>query len=387
MKIRFWLVIIGFMVFASVMSVADESTPLVVIAQAGDLWVWQNGETQIFPVGDLIFPYLSPSGNLVALVRGEYPYPQRLSVISITGDNLRDFDVAYPRQVIWQSENVLWINSYLPHTEGMLELNPSTGLYRVNIETGEITEWDMDEPFTMTINPNREWLSLSFAGVYGESEGQISLLSLFEDIPPVDVVQFEAISSGSHGGYYPPVQWLTDTSARIAIPEPNALYIVGDILPQTQLLEINTDGTTTLLGEINTPLYPTPMWSADGASMAYMTASRDGLALAIASHVGEINHVIIFGESVPFFSIPQSDNFLFIEQNTAMQIVGMNTEISQWVTGGGAWVADLQLYSGGVVLTLLSDDVIRVVYAGWSDNLLHEILKTAEYPFFDAKWD
>lgn len=384
MKKLFLLMIFAFVISANV---ANESTPLVVIAQDGDLWVWHNGKTQIFPVGDLIFPYLSPSGNLVALVRGDYPYPQRLSVLSITGDNLRDFSMAYPRQVIWQSESVLWINSYLPHTEGMLELYPSTHLYRVNLETGEITEWDMGEPFTMTINPNREWLAMSFAGLYGESEGRISLLSLFEDINPVDVVRFPAISSGSHGGYYPPVQWLTDKSARLAIAEPNALYIVGDMLPQTQLLEINTDGISTALGEINTQLYPAPVWSADGASMVYMTASREGLALAIASHVGEINHIIALGEPVPFFFIPQSDDFLFIEQNTAIQIVGINGELRSWAMGGGALVGDLQLYAGGAVITLLSDASIRLVYVGWHENTLHEILKTSEYPFFDTKWD
>nr|MCU0481128.1 hypothetical protein [Anaerolineae bacterium] len=220
-KIIFWLIL-----FLSLSVVrADESTPLVVWAENGDLGVWQAGTSQIFSVGNLIFPKLSPSGEQVALLRGDNRYPEFLSVISIQDGNLRDVDTRYPRWVEWQSETILWVNTYVHPSEGELDITQDTLLYRVDLATGAIRQWDMGEPFRMTMNPSRTWLALVFAGIYQQAEGRISLLSLANDeMIAQQVMTFPAISSASHGGYYPTVQWITDDVAYVAIPHPDALY-------------------------------------------------------------------------------------------------------------------------------------------------------------------
>ncbi|MCL4256824.1 MAG: hypothetical protein KJ043_23905, partial [Anaerolineae bacterium] len=102
-KIFLFIMIFGLPI---ILTIADETTPLVVWTDGGDVSVWQNGETTFIPIGDAIFPYLSPNGEQIALVRGEFSYPEKLSVVSLNGDNLRDINLSYPRQVIWQSETV-----------------------------------------------------------------------------------------------------------------------------------------------------------------------------------------------------------------------------------------------------------------------------------------
>jgi hypothetical protein len=379
--------------FASISAFADETIPLVVWQDAGNLSVLQGGNIQTFPIGDLIFPYLSPNGDQVALVRGQYPYPQSLAVISIIGENLRDVGVAYPRQVIWQSETVLWVNGYLPPTEGMLELSPSAMLYRVNLETGDITEWDMGASFEMSINPAHDWMALTFAGLYGQVEGHISLLSLTENNPtPQDMMTFPAISSGSHGGYYPSVQWVGDDRAYVAIPHPDAIYNTTTDADTAgmSLFELTTDGGSDVFGTIHALFFYPPLWSSDGEVLAYVTATPDESRFVIVTHDGVetlYSQTWDMTENSLFLSIPNSDEFLYIQRNTAIMIVGAEVGLHQWTTGGGAFVADIVLYPRGAVFTLLNDFSIALVYAGWDDNMVHEILKMTEYPFFDANWD
>lgn len=396
-KIFLFIMIFGLPI---ILTIADETTPLVVWTDGGDVSVWQNGETTFIPIGDAIFPYLSPNGEQIALVRGEFSYPEKLSVVSLNGENLRDINLSYPRQVIWQSETVLWVNNFAP-SEGALDLPYGTILYRINLENGDITSWDMGEPFMMTINPARDWLALSFAGVYGADEGHISLLSLTEQNPqPQETLRFPAISNGSHSGYFPFITWITDKIIRTTIAEPNAIYILGDILPKTTLWEIATDGTSTELGEIATPLYPVPQWSADGEWLTYLTSSRSGDGLAIANYQGNIQWVIesdefFITETASFFAIPQADDFSYLENmylehtSTFMRYGATMDTLSHWLTLEDAVVADMMLYPLGCVLVLLYEDEIRIVYVYWDNPVIYDIVvyDFPEYRGFDVQWD
>jgi len=368
---------------------ADESTPLVVWVENGDLVVWHDSISQVFSVGNLIFPKLSPSGEQVALLRGNYPYVESLSVIGIDGADLRDVDIRYPRQVEWQSETILWVNTYLPPTDGMLNLLPSTILYRMDLEADTVSQWDMGGAFMMTINPNRTWLSIAFAGVHQQQEGKIQLLSLLTDeMTPQLVMTFPAISNASHEGYYPPIQWMSDDVARVAIPHPDSLYPSATPL-MTQLWQFQTDMTMTSLGELkNTHLLLSPVWSDDGEKLAYLEYSQQGQTFCVMdSDLSQAHYRHTPNQPEPFFSVPQTSDFLVIQNNTAVYIIGEDATPRLWATGGGAFIGDMQMSVGGAVFILLNDFSITLVYARWGEDTLYEIVEMTEYPFFDAKWE
>lgn len=384
-KIILWMIV----VFCLSVVRADESTPLVVWQNSGDLTVWRDGTSQTFSVGNLIFPYLSPSGEQVALVRGAYPYPEYVSVISITGENLRDIEIQYPRQVVWQSETVLWVSTYLPPTEGVLNLLMSPILYRVDLQTNTVNQWDMGAPFMMTINPNRTWFALVFAGVYQQQEGKIQLLSLLSDeLTPQPVMTFPAISNASHDGYYPPIQWMSDDVVRVAIPHPDALY-PSEIPLMTQLWEFQTDISLTALGELkNTHLLLSPLWSDDGEKLAYLEYSPATSTFFVMNRdLSAVIYTDTLTQPQPFFVVPHSSDFMLIQDNTAIYILGEAMTPQLWVTGGGGFIGDIQIYASGVIFTLLNDYSITLVYANWDGSTIYEIVKMEEYPFFDAKWD
>ena len=390
-KIFLFIIIIGLPI---ILTVADEITPLVVWTDGGDIGVWQNGATTIIPVGDAIFPYLSPSGEQIALVRGTYSYPEKLSVISLNGDNLRDIDISYPRQVIWQSEMVLWVNDFAP-SEGALGLPYGTMLYRINLETGDIASWDMGEPFMMTINSSRDILALSFAGVYQVDEGRISFLSLTEENPQHrEALRFPAISNGSHEGYYPKIQWFDETTFGVAIPQPDAVYILREREDITiSLWQIAVSQSEAMqLGEIDTrygfSLFDPPVWSHD--SLSYFTYINDELHLMITSVDGQtIYHEIPF-DLLPAISpvnIPTTSLIAYNQDIALMMFVTKDMPPTLWFSAGGSFLSELHQSDRGIVFLRLGGTETTLMYIGVDETEPHAIAKIKYYAFFDAKWD
>ncbi len=393
MKKMFWVLIIFGV--PMMLAVADETTPLVVWTDDGDVWVWQNGETTSIPIGDANFPYLSPNGEQIALVRGAYLYFEKLSVVSLNGENLRDIDLsAYPRQVIWQSETVLWVNDFAS-LEGALGLPYGTMLYRINLETGDIASWDMGEPFMMTINPSRDTLALSFGGVYQVDEGHISLLSLTEENPqPREALRFPAISNGSHEGHYPSVQWFDETTFGVAIPQPDAVYILREREDITiSLWQIAVSQSEAMqLGEIDTRygilLFEPPVWSND--SLGYFTHINDELHLMITSVDGQtIYHQIPF-DLLPAISpvnIPTTSLIAYNQDIALMMFVTKDMPPTLWFSAGGAFLGELYASDRGVVFLRLGGTETTLMYIGVDETEPHAIAKIKYYAFFDAKWD
>lgn len=375
----------------TILTVADETTPLVVWTDGGDVWVWQNAETIHIPIGDAIFPYLSPYGEQIALVRGEFSYPEKLSVVSLNGDNLRDIDLSYPRQVIWQSETVLWVNTYLPiDTENQVNQRMvSHLLYRVNLETNTIDEWDMGREVWATISPDRNWLIVIDAGIYGQDEGAILQLSLTEDMPtPVERLSFPAISSGSHGGYYPFIQWMSDSVMRLAISEPDAIYHVGEDLPEKTLWELHVDGTSRMLGVVYAPLYPVSLWSGDGDIFVYPTmVTHNQITFALASSDGrEVVNEFSLQEVIPLDFIPNRHEFFFVDKTKS--VVRIDSIPQPFITISDGFIFNVSAYTNGILVEILyGRDNYAIAYASWEDGRLIEVGNPTGISFFDAKWD
>jgi hypothetical protein len=236
----------------------------------------------------------------------------------------------------------------------------------------------------MTINPNRTWLALMFAGVYQQTDAKISLLSPVNDeIIPQQVMTFPAISGGSHSGYYPPIQWMSDDTARVAIPHPDALYAVDEPL-LTQLWQFQTDMTVTSLGELpNTSIAFTPIWSADGERLAYVDFQREQSRFLVI----QTDSLQPIFESpfqfMPFFAIPQTSHFLFVNNGRDLMIAD-ETETRLWLSAEG-FILDIKVLDEGVVFVAIDDDSTALVYVKWDTNTVYEIVKISEYSFFDAK--
>jgi len=381
-KIILWMMIV---LCLSVVR-ADESTPLVVWSENGDLVVWHDGTSHTFLVGKIIFPILSPSGEQVALIRGTYSYPESLSVISITGDNLRDIDIQYPRQVVWQSETILWVSSYLPPTEGMLSLPLSTILYRIDLETNTMSQWDIEHEFNFFLNPQKTWIAVVLAGIYEQTDTQITIFST--DSSPAEaqvVLRFPTISSASHEGFLPDVQWITETTAHISIRESDAVYATRDDAPLTTVIEFSVFGETKTLGAFPSIFFFSPVTAHDGDSVGYVTRDDN---LLIASLDGQtIYHDIEleYAPSFPPMPIPQTSLFAYIQGTPTMMLVGKDTAPTEWFMIGGAFL-DVDIQPKGAVIMRLGGIETTLLYVRIGEQEVHEIAKI-EYTAFDAKWE
>lgn len=381
-KIIFWVILwVGLSVVR-----ADESTPLVVWVENGDLVVWQGGTSQIFPVGDAVLPKLSPNGEQVALIRGEYLYPEYLSVISIDGENLHDIDVQYPRQVEWQSETILWVNTYLPSTEYVSGLSLSTMLYRVDLEADTITQWDIGYEFNFFLNPQKTWIALVLAGIYEQTETQVAVFST--DSSPAEAqiaLSFPTISSASHEGFLPDVQWITETTAHISIHEPNAVYATREDTSLTTLIEFSVFGETKTLGAFPSIFFFSPVTAYGGDSLAYVTRDDN---LVIASLDGQMTYHDIeleYSPSFPPMVIPQTSLFAYIQGTPTMMLVGKDMPPTEWFMIGGAFL-DVVIQPKGAVVMRLGGIETTLLYIRMGESDVYEIAKIG-YTLFDVKWD
>nr|MCU0479695.1 hypothetical protein [Anaerolineae bacterium] len=127
--------------------------------------------------------------------------------------------------------------------------------------------------------------------------------------------------------------------------------------------------------------------AADGERLAYVTppeSLQQGKLWVVSQSLAQTDFEMPFNFE-QFFSIPQTSDFLVIQNNQNL-IVFEETEARAWLSADG-FIADIQIRDKGVVFVSLDNSSSTLVSASWDDDSPTEILKISEYPFFDAKWD
>lgn len=370
------------------MTIADL---IIVWTQPNALYIWQNDEIRHIPLSGIFKPILSPHAQHLVLIPVGDDMPEFFVTLRIDGTGWRQIDIPYPNQVVWQSDTVLWLNNYARLSgESVTPVVMTDHLYRVDAETGEIDQWQMGRPFLMTIRQDGLYMVLSHAGQYPNEYGAIRIISLYDEtISPIDVLQFPAISLASHVGYFPVVQWMTDNTMRVALPAPDAVYASGVNIPPTQLWRLTVDGQSDLLGEIPARFYAGVVWSSDGRRVSYIMPTVDGDTIVIASPTGEIiaQHLLDspFGFIIP---VPNRHTFLYwdVQQQGRIMMYAEDVPWQMWLNPERGRMVLTSISQDGVTLIHNQDAHIRLAYALFDDQSIHEIVKISEYPSIDVKW-
>lgn len=239
------------MILLGVISAWLQSDNLMVayITDAGDLYVWQAGESQLVASGDVSAVTVSPAGD-IAYVQGD-------SLWLVQDDEAHQaMESVNVAQMTW-ADRYLYFNIY---EEGFLA--PSGSLFRLDPTTDIVTEVEGGG----WINGDVRVMS----GDYATGEDGRIIWGDFE-------WTFEPVATASHFVFYPEVQWQDETTLRVAIPQPDAIYEEVHYLP-VALWELTPDSATQI-GEIDARFFGLPVWAGD--YMAYLRL-EDGLYIAQA---------------------------------------------------------------------------------------------------------
>jgi hypothetical protein len=359
-----------------------ESTPapedhlLIVWAEGGTLSTWRTEDDQPTTIaGDGVRRvFLSPDGQQIAFTRGEEEQDDSLWLIGVDGSdggNPRQIEAEpFIRQVAWIDSRTLAFNTLTVDTLGEV---PRDDLYFVDTSTDAVTA--IEPGGQISVSPGGDYLLLIDPGSYQEQPGRIQAITPTNDAEPVTPMEFPAIATGSHYRFYPAVHWLDATHARVALPDPDAVYHEFDAqTPPVTLWQIAVDGASEQIGTVSASYFGLPQWSADGAAMVYLQRGEDPNLFGVWLAEGDgSDPTLVHAQETPGdlplpVWIGDSDRFLYIDDN-AYWIGHPGESPQRWLDGGEMLLTQSFKIAGStLVFVALRAASIELRYANLQDD-------------------
>jgi hypothetical protein len=312
--------------------IPGEERLVVAWVEAGNLMVWQTGDTipRRVASGGVVRPYIAPDGNHVVFTRGPNGAAETLWSVDVLGTAEQQIVGERPRGYVpgthqvgdieWLDEAVLYFNT-LVGTGPMFE--PRNDLYRANIRTREVALiLNPTEGGRFSISPDKQTIAVVYPGTYGRQDGRIAALDPLKLREPDNLLFFVGVATGSERDYYPTLHWLPDSSAVLtAVPDSELVYSETDSqfeVPITRLwrLPIANPSDRELLGSVRVSFFGIPRWSDNGAAMTFMrrAAGTNDFTAFVADRVGDNDRALYAGAAGTIEQpqwIPDSTDFFF----------------------------------------------------------------------------
>lgn len=308
---------------------ADPPAPQLVVAfvDGGHLYAWRLGDGAPRRVAERVTspPHLSPDGRQIAFTRGQDGRAQTLWLVELERDAQRQLTAigelparpgASPAiaQIGWLDAETLYFNTEQVYPWGTL---PDHNLYRVDV--GSPTRAARPLPSLIlppgaggafTPSPDGRWLIAVNPGVYDTAQGVVHLLD-----PRGEIVRsahrFTAVTTAAEAPFYPPVEWLPDSSgARLTIPDRRALTEPA-AAPPSRIWLIPVSGEARIVGIGPVGPHGLPVWSQRSGAMLYSLPSVEGHDLMRADADGSNSVVAAAGLGAVYAWLPDSDRFVF----------------------------------------------------------------------------
>lgn len=352
---------------------APEDNSLIVWAEGGSLHTWHTGDERPTTLaGDGVRRvFLAPDGQQIAFTRGAEEQDDSLWSTGVDGRNERQIDAQpFLRQVAWIDSQTLAFNTLTVDTLGEV---PRDDLHIVNSATGEVTAIEPGGQFS--VSPGGDHLSLIDPGSYQDQPGRIQAITPTNDAEPATLMEFPAIATGSHYRFYPAVHWLDASNARVALPDPDAVYHEFDEpTPPVTLWQISVEGTSEQIGSVSASYFGLPQWSADGAAMVYLQRGADPnlFSVWVAEGDGSDPTLVHAQETPGDLPLPvwigDSDRFLYIDDNAYW--IGQPGESPQrWLDGGEMLLTQSFKIAGStLVFVALRAESIELRYANLQND-------------------
>ncbi len=308
---------------------AEPPAPQLVVAfvDGGHLYVWRFGDGAPHRAAERVTspPHLSPDGRQVAFTRGQEGRAQTLWLVELERDAQRQLTAigelparpgASPAiaQIGWLDAETLYFNTEQVFTWGTL---PDHNLYRVDV--GSPTRAARPSPSLIlpagvggafTPSPDGRWLITVNPGVYDTTPGIVHLLDPRGEIVRI-AHRFIAVTTAAEVPFYPPVEWLPDSSgARVTIPDRRALTEPASAPPSAVWL-IPVSGEARVVGIGPVGPQGLPVWSQRSGAMLYSVPSAEGRDLIRAEADGSNAALAAAGLGAVYAWLPNSDRFVF----------------------------------------------------------------------------
>ncbi|MFQ3567307.1 MAG: hypothetical protein SNJ59_09925 [Aggregatilineales bacterium] len=308
---------------------ADVPAPQLVVAfvDRGHLYVWRLGDGAPHRAAERVtsLPYLSPDGRQVAFTRGQESRAQTLWLVELERDAQRQLTAigelptrpgasAAIAQIGWLDAETLYFNTEQVYAWGTL---PDHNLYRIDV--GSPTRAARPSPSLIlppgaggafTPSPDGRWLITINPGAYDTAQGIVHLLDPRGEIVRI-AHRFTAVTTAAEAPFYPPVEWLPDSSgARVTIPDRRALTEPAAAPPAAVWL-IPVSGEARIVGIGPVGPHGLPVWSQRSGAMLYSLPSVGGHDLMRAEADGSHSALAAAGLGAVYAWLPNSDRFVF----------------------------------------------------------------------------
>ncbi len=306
-----------------------QDAPLVIAwAADGDLAVWRSGDDlpRRIASGGVIRPLLAPDGASVAYLRGPQGDPRSLWISDTAGATERqivdtsaladDGETRRLSQVVWSPDGRTIYFTTL-NGDG-LHMGDADDLWRVDPRGGAPERLLADgHGGLIAPSPDGTTLALASAGEYDAASGAITLY-----IPATGehrrALEFPAVATGSEQRWHSDPRWLPDGSGLLVAVPPADLVYGGEGDLATALWSIPLDGEARQIGQIEADFFGLPMFSADGAHVAYFARrtapDQTAFQLMIAAQDGSSSAIYAEGglDALTLAAwLPQGDRFLY----------------------------------------------------------------------------
>ncbi|MEO1162219.1 MAG: hypothetical protein AAFV98_00425 [Chloroflexota bacterium] len=301
---------------------ADGERLVVAWVDAGNLMVWQTGDTipRRIASGGVVQPFIAPDGEHIIFTRGANGIQETLWVVDTDGTAEQQLvgerpatytpgrdvvgDVAFldTQTVIFNTlrqENVFYV--------------PQNDLYRVDIITRELSLIsNPGDGGRLTISPDNTLVATAYHGTYSRQDGALRIVDITQptNIQRDNLLFFVGVATGAEYSFYPTLHWTPDSEAvLVAIPDADLIYSETSAdAPATTLwrIPVNDPSGRDIIGTIETSFFGLPRWSADTSTMVYLqrTADSNQVTAFLADTDGS-NQVAISGGSIEQITLPQ----------------------------------------------------------------------------------
>jgi hypothetical protein len=338
-----WLLACGLAFIPAASHAQEPACPLVVAWQQDDELHLRtpDGSAQVIAREGIIQMFPSPAGERVAFTRWESPEPASWALWVVGADGSREQRIDAPplvAEIRWLDDDTLYFNTIEPgDLHHQLGPTPRNDLYRVDLPNGTMTP--VAPGGTFSYSPDGSRLAVVRPGVYDEEPGRITILDPAGRDEPHELLDFPAVSSGTHAPFYPRLHWGDEATLLVAIPKAGAVYAL-DAPPVTLWRLHIDDGNREIIGEVPASYFGLPRWSNDGAALFYFRREIDDpniLALYLADGDGA-NAVRYFESGLDAFVlpawIPGSQRFVYVNDG-AFWLGAPGIEPLRWIEADG----------------------------------------------------
>jgi hypothetical protein len=342
-RVMCWLLICGLALIPAASHAQGPTCPLIVAWQQDDELRLRtpDGTARVIAREGIVQMFPSPAGERVAFTRWESSEPASWALWVVGADGSGEQRIDAPplvAEIRWLDDETLYFNTIEPgdlhHQLGAI---PRNDLYRVDVTNQTVTP--VEPGGTFSFSPHGSQLAVVNPGIYAEAPGRITILDPTGAEEPLELLEFPAVSSGTHAPFYPRLHWQDEAALLVAIPEAGAVYALD--APPVTLWRLHIDaGDREIIGEVPASYFGLPRWSSDGLALFYFRREIDDpniLALYLADGDGA-NAVRYFEVGldafVPPIWIPGSHRFVYVNDG-AFWLGAPGTEPLRWIDAAG----------------------------------------------------